>query len=189
MRFFHGGAHPCEPDPSEPRLHAGAPPPISLLNLQFRAPRRVPPPPFARPLPSPEKRVGVKSQGSWLCVCGSVVAAAAAGKEQERVQEEAVVAVEAVVRHERRLGAGAARRAPSRARAVGTGAGGARRGARLGGPARGSEPSVPPAPGSRRSQKRHPFPSRASSLPFISSPPQPPPQPCHLEGPVTLPRA
>ena len=77
LRFFHGGAHPCEPDPSEPRLHAGAPPPISLLNLQVRAPRRVPPPPFARPLPSPEKRVGVKSQGSWLCVCGSVVAAAA----------------------------------------------------------------------------------------------------------------
>lgn len=91
LRFFSffqrgvgGGVHPNQPDPREPRL-PGAPPPISLLNLQFRAPRRVPPPPFPRPLPSPEKRVGVKSQGSWLCVCGSVVAAAAAaGQEQER---------------------------------------------------------------------------------------------------------
>lgn len=89
--FFGGGGASPRADPKEPRLHAGAPPPISLLNLQFRAPRRVPPPPFPRPLPSPEKRVGVKSQGSWLCVCGSVVAAAAAaaGKEQERVQAAA----------------------------------------------------------------------------------------------------
>jgi len=51
---------------------------------------------------------------------GGRAAAAAAGKEQERAraQEEEVVVVEAVVRHERRLGAGGARRAPSRARAV-----------------------------------------------------------------------
>uniref|UniRef100_A0A4W2DWV6 Transcription factor 4 n=1 Tax=Bos indicus x Bos taurus TaxID=30522 RepID=A0A4W2DWV6_BOBOX len=112
-----GGPHPSQPDPRAPRRPAGAaPPPISLLNLQFRAPRRVSPSPSARPLPSPEKRVGVKSQGSWLSVCGAVVAAAAAGTERARAA--AAAAAEAAGRHERRLGAGGAPRAPSRARAM-----------------------------------------------------------------------
>ena len=49
------GVHPIHSDPSEPRLPAGAPPPISLLNLQFRAPRRVSPSPPSL-VPSPPRR-------------------------------------------------------------------------------------------------------------------------------------
>uniref|UniRef100_A0A8I5NWR7 Transcription factor 4 n=4 Tax=Catarrhini TaxID=9526 RepID=A0A8I5NWR7_PAPAN len=115
--------HPSLPDPEQVASPRRSPPTHFFAELAIPcASACFPLPPSLRPLPSPEKRVGVKSQGSWLCVCGSVVAAAAAaaaGRQQarERAQEQAA-AVAAAVRHERRLGAGGARRAPSRARAM-----------------------------------------------------------------------
>ena len=184
-----GGPHPSQPDPRAPRRPAGAaPPPISLLNLQFRAPRRVSPSPSARPLPSPEKRVGVKSQGSWLSVCGAVVAAAAAGTERARAA--AAAAAEAAGRHERRLGAGGAPRAPSRARAVGSGAErGGLGGAGAPGGAGGSGSAAPRA-APRLRRRGHPvspalpletpLPLQRSSLPLVPAHP-PPPRP----GPPT----
>lgn len=180
------GMHPSLPDPEQVASPRRSPPTHFFAELAIPcASACFPLPPSLRPLPSPEKRVGVKSQGSWLCVCGSVVAAAAAaaaGRQQarERAQEQAA-AVAAAVRHERRLGAGGARRAPSRARAVGTGAGGARRGG--GARRRGARARRPRtrlrasrAAGSRRPALPEETPLPLPPLPS-PSPPAPPPLP------------